>query len=50
MAEAELAELRESAASSGSTLEQWRDAYADLQQHYSALQVCTTLCSQTLIC
>ena len=38
-AEAELAELRESAASSGSSIEQWRDAYADLQQHYSTLQV-----------
>lgn len=35
-AEAELKELREAAASSGSTIEQWQVAYADLQQQQEA--------------
>ena len=37
-AEAELEELREAAASSGSTIEQWQSAYADLQQQQATAE------------
>ena len=37
-AEAELDELREAAASSGSTIEQWQSAYADLQQQQATAE------------
>jgi len=36
--EAELDELRESAASSGSTIEQWQSAYSDLQQQQATAE------------
>ena len=45
-AESDLAELREATASSGSSIEEWRSAYADLQQQHASTQV-TTICQQS---
>lgn len=38
-AESDLAELQEATASSGSSIEEWRSAYADLQQQHASTQV-----------
>lgn len=38
-AESELADLQEATASSSSGIEEWRSAYADLQQQHASVQV-----------
>ena len=43
-AESDLAELQEATASSSSGVEEWRSAYADLQQQHTSVQVRILIC------